>query len=83
MTALAPSIYAPSLVRSDLLKLRKRRSLSVVVGLLTIIMVSTSFVLFRGFDLPSIPVPWPLLAEALRFPTFIGTYGFVRLLRYP
>jgi ABC-type transport system involved in multi-copper enzyme maturation permease subunit len=36
MTALAPSIYAPSLVRSDLLKLRKRRSLSVVVGLLTI-----------------------------------------------
>jgi hypothetical protein len=36
MTALAPSIYAPSLVRSDLLKLRKRRSLSLVVGLLTI-----------------------------------------------
>ena len=36
MTALVPSIYASSLVRSDLLKLRKRRSLSVVVGLLSI-----------------------------------------------
>jgi hypothetical protein len=36
MTALTPSIYAPSLVRSDLLKLRKRRSLSIVVGLLTV-----------------------------------------------
>lgn len=37
MTALAPTtIYAPSLLRSDLLKLRKRRSLSVVVGLLTV-----------------------------------------------
>ena len=28
-------------------------------------------------------VPWPLLAEALRFTTFIGTYGFVRLLFHP
>jgi len=25
-------------------------------------------------------VPWPPLAGALRFPTFLGTYGFVRLL---
>jgi hypothetical protein len=28
-------------------------------------------------------VPWPLLAEALRFPTFTGTYGVVRLLDHP
>jgi ABC-type transport system involved in multi-copper enzyme maturation permease subunit len=35
MSALTPAIWAPSLVRSDLLKLRKRRSLSIVVGLLT------------------------------------------------
>jgi len=28
-------------------------------------------------------VPWPLLSEALRFPTFTGTYGFVRLLIHP
>jgi hypothetical protein len=28
-------------------------------------------------------VPWPLLAEALRFPTFAGNYGVVRLLIPP
>jgi len=28
-------------------------------------------------------VPWPLLSEALRFPTFTGTYGFIRLLIHP
>jgi ABC-type transport system involved in multi-copper enzyme maturation permease subunit len=43
MTALAHGIYAPSLLRSDLLKLRKRRSLSVIVGLLTIGAVAITY----------------------------------------
>ena len=28
-------------------------------------------------------IPWPLLSEALRFSTFTGTYGVVRLLLHP
>jgi hypothetical protein len=47
MTALAPSIYAPSLVRSDLLKLRKRRSLSVVVGLLSIGAIAITYTIIE------------------------------------
>jgi hypothetical protein len=47
MTALAPSIYAPSLVRSDLLKLRKRRSLAVVVGLLTVGAIAITYTIIE------------------------------------
>ena len=33
---------------------------------------------------PSLPwVPWPPLAEALRFPTFLATMGFYDLLEIP
>ena len=51
MTALAPSIYAPSLLRSDLLKLRKRRSLSVVVGLLTVGAVAITYTVIEALHL--------------------------------
>jgi hypothetical protein len=47
MTALAPSIYAPSLVRSDLLKLRKRRGLAVVVGLLTLGAIAITYTIIE------------------------------------
>jgi hypothetical protein len=47
MTALAPSIYAPSLVRSDLLKLRRRRGLPIVVGLLTIGAIAITYTIIE------------------------------------
>jgi ABC-type transport system involved in multi-copper enzyme maturation permease subunit len=49
MTALAPSLPTPSLVRADLLKLRRRRSLAVVVGLLTVAAVTLTYIVIELF----------------------------------
>jgi ABC-type transport system involved in multi-copper enzyme maturation permease subunit len=47
MTALAHALPSPSLVRSDLLKLRKRRSLSVVIGLLTVGAIAITYTIIE------------------------------------
>jgi ABC-type transport system involved in multi-copper enzyme maturation permease subunit len=49
MTALAPSLPTPRLVSADVLKLRKRRGLAVVVGLLTVAAVTLTYTIIQIF----------------------------------
>jgi ABC-type transport system involved in multi-copper enzyme maturation permease subunit len=49
MTALAPALPSPRLIGSDVLKLRKRRGLAVVVSLLTVAAVTLTFLIIQIF----------------------------------
>jgi ABC-type transport system involved in multi-copper enzyme maturation permease subunit len=51
MTAITHALPSPSLVGSDLLKLRKRRSLSVVIGLLTVGAIAITYTIIEVLHL--------------------------------
>jgi ABC-type transport system involved in multi-copper enzyme maturation permease subunit len=51
MTSLA--LPTPTLVRADLLKLRRRRSLSVIVGVLTVVAIAATYTIIELFHVAS------------------------------